>query len=181
MLTDKGVGDAVEAVNILRHSGTPATLRLAGDVDVGNPRAISITTLRNWHEKGHATWLGKVADMPSHWRQTRIACLPSYYGEGIPKALIEAASCGLPIVTCDVPGCREIVRHGDNGLLVPPRDPVALAAALKFLLDDYGLCSRMGQRGRERVIAEFSLDYVVRQHMKIYCELLGDLWPGGPA
>lgn len=115
--------------------------------------------------------------MVGQWRASRIACMPSYYGEGIPKALIEAASCGLPIVTCDVPGCREIVRHGDNGLLVPPRDPDALAAALRTLLVDYDLCVRMGQRGRERVIAEFSLDRVVQMHMDIYRELLGPLWP----
>ena len=114
--------------------------------------------------------------MLPRFQQARICCLPSYR-EGLPKALIEAASCGLPIVTCDVPGCREIVRHGDNGLLVPPRDPQALAAALKMLLDDYDLCVRMGRRGRERVIAEFSLDRVVRQHLDIYQELLGDLWP----
>lgn len=177
MLYDKGVGDAVTAVGILRRE-RGVELRLAGGLDPDSPRGIPATTLQAWGTAGSAQWLGRVDDMPALWRQTRIACLPSYYGEGIPKSLIEAASCGLPIVTCDVPGCREIVRHGDNGLLVPPRDPQALAAALKTLLDDYDLCVRMGRRGRERVIAEFSLDRVVRQHMEIYQELLGDLWPG---
>jgi glycosyltransferase involved in cell wall biosynthesis len=180
MLFDKGVGDAVAACDLLRGAGTPVELFLAGGVDDGNPRAIPEATLRAWHQDKRAHWLGKVSDMPSQWQRSRIACLPSYYGEGIPKALIEAASCGLPIVTCDVPGCREIVRHGDNGLLVPPRDPQALAAALARLLNDAELCARMGRRGRERVIAEFSLDRVVRQHMDIYRELLGSRWPGGP-
>jgi glycosyltransferase involved in cell wall biosynthesis len=177
MLFDKGVADAVAAAKMLRAKSQDIDLHLAGGFDPGSPRAIPESTLQQWHADGSARWLGQVDSMAIQWRQSRIACLPSYYGEGIPKALIEAASCGLPIVTCDVPGCREIVRHGDNGLLVPPRNPQALAEALKTLLNDYDLCVRMGRRGRERVIAEFSLDRVVRQHLDIYRELLGDLWP----
>jgi len=177
MLADKGVADAVAAARLLRR-GQAIDLRLAGGLDPDSPRGIPASTLQSWQADGSAAWLGRIDDMPGLWRSSRIACLPSYYGEGIPKSLIEAASCGLPIVTCDVPGCREIVRHGDNGLLVPPRDPQALAAALKTLLDDHDLCVRMGRRGRERVIAEFSLDRVVQAHLAIYRELLGDRWPG---
>jgi len=180
MLGDKGIVEAVKAAGILSRSGTTISLLLAGDPDPGNPRTLSVETLRGWDDGSGVRWLGRVSDMRPLLQSARIACLPSYR-EGLPKSLIEAASCGLPIVTCDVPGCREIVRHGDNGLLVPPRDPQALAAALKTLLDDYDLCVRMGRRGRERVIAEFSLDRVVRAHMDIYRELLGDRWPGGPA
>lgn len=176
MLADKGIGEAVAAAHQLRSVGIAINLELAGCVDPGNPAAIPEQQLRTWHSEGGCTWLGNVGDMIAQLQRARICCLPSYR-EGLPKALIEAASCGLPIVTCDVPGCREIVRHGDNGLLVPPRDPRALATALKTLLDDYDLCVGMGQRGRERVIAEFSLDRVVRQHMEIYRELLGDCWP----
>ena len=177
MLADKGVGEAIAAVRHLKAHGHAVEMQLAGGIDAGNPAAIPVQRIRDWSTEGYCTWLGHVTDMLPCFQQARICCLPSYR-EGLPKALIEAASCGLPIITCDVPGCREIVRHGDNGLLVPPRDPQALAAALKTLLDDYDLCVRMGRRGRERVIAEFSLDLVVRQHLEIYRELLGERWPG---
>jgi glycosyltransferase involved in cell wall biosynthesis len=97
-----------------------------------------------------------------------IVVLPSFYGEGIPKALIEAAACGRPIVTTDTPGCREVVRHEDNGLLVPPRDAEALGVALRRLIEDQGLRSRMGARGRERALAEFDVSLVVRQTVALY-------------
>ncbi len=95
-------------------------------------------------------------------------CLPSYYGEGIPKSLIEAAAAGRPIVTSDMPGCREVVTHGDNGLLVRPRDPVALADALGQLLSDSGLRRKMGARGRARAESEFGLESVIRQTLALY-------------
>jgi glycosyltransferase involved in cell wall biosynthesis len=171
MLRDKGVADAVDACELVRHAGGAVALQLAGGLDPGNPRAISEATLHGWTTAGAANWLGPVQDMVALWRRTRIACLPTYYGEGIPKALIEAASCGLPIVTCDVPGCREIVKHEDNGLLVPPRQPQALAGALRRLLNDPALCERMGRRGRERVERDFSLATVVRQHLDLYRSL----------
>lgn len=86
--------------------------------------------------------------------------------------LIEAASCGRAIVTTDMPGCREIVRHGENGLLVPARDSVALAAALKSLIEDPSLRKRMGARGREIAVNEFSVEKVVAETMSLYKKLL---------
>jgi glycosyltransferase involved in cell wall biosynthesis len=102
-----------------------------------------------------------------------VACLPSYR-EGLPKALIEAACCARPIVTADVPGCREIVRHGDNGLLVPARDPAALADALELLIANPGERARMGARGRERVRNEFSAQRVIAETLRLYRDLLGN-------
>jgi glycosyltransferase involved in cell wall biosynthesis len=177
MLEDKGVLETVAAVEILRRKGYSIRLLLAGPVDQANPRAIAAATLQGWTASGVATWLGRVEDMPGLLRTARVVCMPSYYGEGLPKSLIEAASCGIPIITADTPGCREIVRHGDNGLLVPPRDPEAVSAALLSLLTDYDLCVRMGRRGRERVLAEFTVADVVRAHLAIYGELLGGRWP----
>jgi len=173
MLYDKGVGDLVEACRILRSQGVVFELELAGIPDPGNPQSIPIEVLQKWQTSGDATWLGHVHDMRAQWQRTRIACMPSYYGEGIPKTLIEAASCGLPIVTCDTPGCRVIVRDGHNGYLVAPRDPAALAKSLRLLLENVPLCERMGEVGRQRVIREFSLELVVRKHLDIYRELIG--------
>jgi hypothetical protein len=110
--------------------------------------------------------------MPTVRAQSHIVCLPSYYGEGVPKILLEAASIGRPIVTTDMPGCREAVTEGDNGLLVPARDAGALAAALKMLLNDPTRRKDMGQRGRERAEQEFSEEHVVSQTLDIYRLLL---------
>jgi glycosyltransferase involved in cell wall biosynthesis len=101
------------------------------------------------------------------YRQAHLVCLPSYR-EGLPKALIEAAACGLPIVTCDVPGCREVVRDGDNGLLVPARTVEPLAQALGRLIDDADLRARMGMRSRERAVTEFSIERVVADTLALY-------------
>jgi len=173
MLYDKGIAEAVEATVLLRNDGVRCDSILAGGTDLGNPRSIPEDRLRTWHDTGKVQWLGHVENMPGLFRAARIACLPSYR-EGLPRALIEAASCGLPLIACDVPGCREIVRHGDNGFLVPPRDPKALSAAIGVLLGDYDLCVRMGRRGRERVISEFSLNGVINQHLSVYNDLIND-------
>jgi glycosyltransferase involved in cell wall biosynthesis len=98
--------------------------------------------------------------------------LPSYYPEGVPKVLIEAAACGRPIVTTDVPGCREVVRHEENGLLVPTRDPVALAAALRRLILSPALREFLGRRGREIAVAEFGLEKVIAETLAVYGDLL---------
>ena len=109
--------------------------------------------------------------------QSNLVCLPSYL-EGLPKALIEAAACGRAIVTTDVPGCRDVVRHNENGLLVPPRDSDALADALASLIENPSLRARMGAHGREIVIREFSEEIIFAQTLAIYRELLGSRWVG---
>jgi glycosyltransferase involved in cell wall biosynthesis len=90
----------------------------------------------------------------------------------VPKVLIEAAACGRPIVTTDAPGCREIVRHSENGLLVPVRDSQALAEALRTLIENPALRKRMGNRGREIVVQEFSLTRVIEETLRVYRDLL---------
>lgn len=105
--------------------------------------------------------------MPAVFAQAHVVCLPSYR-EGMPKVLIEAASCGRPLVTTDVPGCREVARHGENGLLVPARDSGALAIALKWLLVDPDLRARLGREGRKLVEASLSLDKVVGATQEVY-------------
>jgi glycosyltransferase involved in cell wall biosynthesis len=99
-------------------------------------------------------------------------CLPSYYGEGVPKILIEAASGGRPIVTTDSPGCREIVQNGVNGILVPVRDPVAVADALVRLIDNPEIRHRFGRKGRSLVENEFSLDKINGETLGVYRDLL---------
>jgi len=114
-------------------------------------------------------WWGRREDMPVVLQAAHIACLPSYR-EGLPKSLLEAAACGLPIVTTDAPGCREIVRDGVNGLLVPVRDAPALAAALGKLIGDAELRRRMGEQSRARAETEFGLETVITQTLAVYRE-----------
>lgn len=171
MLWDKGVGDFVAAARLLRQRGVVAEFVLVGEPDEANPAAIPVTQLQAWQGEGIVQWLGRREDVVALYANAHIACLPSYYGEGIPKSLLEAAAAGRPIVTTDAPGCREVVRHGENGLLVPVRDPVALAAALQTLLTDASLRVRMGAASRARAEAEFALPAVLAQTLAVYAEL----------
>jgi glycosyltransferase involved in cell wall biosynthesis len=168
LLRDKGVEEFVAAASALRGK---ARFALVGNADPENPAAIPESKVRAWVEQGDVEAWGWRDDMLDVFAQASIVCLPSWR-EGLPTVLVEAAACARPIVTCDVPGCREVVRDGDNGFLVPPRDPAALAAALERLIGDAQLRRRMGERGRERAVAEFSLEHVVGQTLAIYERLL---------
>ncbi|MCB9554686.1 MAG: glycosyltransferase family 4 protein [Deltaproteobacteria bacterium] len=147
MLWDKGIGELVEAARILRQRGRDFRLLLVGASDPENPAAVPDQTLQNWHNEGVVEYLGRRDDIPELLARSHIACLPSYR-EGAPLSLIEAAACGLPIVSCDVPGCREVVEHRENGLLVPKQQAAALAQALDQLLVDRALRQRMGRASR---------------------------------
>lgn len=171
MLWDKGVGEFVAAAEILRKEGVAASFVLAGERDADNPAAISLEQLQQWHAAGTVTWLGKQEDMPALLARSHIVCLPSYR-EGLPKALLEAASSGRAIIATDVPGCREAVRHGENGLLVPPRDSIALAHALRQLIEDASLRRRFGEYGRVMAEREFSIGRVSAETLALYRELL---------
>lgn len=150
-----------------------ARFALVGDIDPGNRASITRDQLDAWVRSGAVEWWGFRSDMAAVFAQSRVVCLPSYC-EGLPKALLEAASCARAIVTADVPGCRDVVADGDNGLLVPPRDAAAVARALARLLADPDACRRMGRRGRERVLAEFTQERVVNEILTIYQSLLGE-------
>lgn len=167
MLWDKGVGEFVRAAEILKRSGCDAKFVLAGDIDEENPASISVAQLEAWTECGDVEWWGRCSDMPGLFAKVHIVCLPSYR-EGLPRVLLEAASCGRPIITTDVPGCREVVTHGENGFLVPVKDEDALADAIRTALDSAELRSRMGQAGRERVQARFAIDKVVADTLAVY-------------
>jgi glycosyltransferase involved in cell wall biosynthesis len=171
MLRDKGVEEFVEAARIVQGRGVPARFALVGSPDPENPASIPQSRLEEWAQRGIVEYWGWRDDIAQILASASIVCLPSYR-EGLPKALVEAAACARPIVTCDVPGCREVVLHGDNGLLVPPRDSDALADALIALLRDAPLRQRMGRRGRARAEAEFAMESVVSATLQLYCALL---------
>jgi glycosyltransferase involved in cell wall biosynthesis len=171
MLWEKGPGEFVAAAELLRARGVVAKFILAGEPDPGHPSAVPLDTLRRWHASGKVEWCGWQNDMSAMIAQSHIVCLPSAYGEGVPRILIEAAASARPIVTSDAPGCREIVKHGRNGLLVAVRDAGGLASALQTLIADPDLRTRMAAQGRQMAVAEFSQEEVVARTLEVYATL----------
>jgi len=171
MLRDKGVHEFVAAASLLRTQGISARFLLAGDTDRGNPSAIAEAQLRRWRVEGNVEWMGHISDMHALYASSHIICLPSYH-EGMPKVLLEAAACGRPVITTNVPGCRDAVVAGETGLLVPPRDSAKLADALRTLIQDRELRQRMGYRARRLAESRFGTNQVVARTLEIMQELL---------
>ena len=171
MLKHKGVEEFVAAATRLGRDGVHARFLLAGDPDPANPASISREQLDAWHTSGVVEWLGFQDDMAGLIRRAHIVCLPSY-GEGMPKILLEALASARPIVTTDVPGCRDLVADGRCGLRVPVMDSEALADALRRLIQDGGLRKKMGQSGRALAEANFGVERVVAETLAVYRELL---------
>jgi glycosyltransferase involved in cell wall biosynthesis len=171
MLWDKGVGEFVEAARLLKRQKPGVRFVLVGRCDDDNPASIQPEQLHRWQEEGTIEWWGHRSDMPAVLGNAAVVVLPSYR-EGLPVSLLEAAACGKPIVATDVPGCREVVRHRINGLLVPPRNANALADAIVALLENPELRNELGRRGRDIVVKEFSSTMVTQQTLALYGELL---------
>jgi glycosyltransferase involved in cell wall biosynthesis len=171
MLWDKGVGTAVEAARLLRDAGTPLRLALVGPTDPGNPANIPEATLQGWVAEGCVEWWGFQEDMRAVYAQAALVLLPSL-GEGVPTVLIEAAACGRAIVTTNVAGCRDVVQDGQTGLLVPPTNPPALAAALQRLAGDPALRRQLASAGRAQAVARFSTTQINRETLNVYQRLV---------
>lgn len=172
MLWAKGIKEFVDAARQLKSHGTDARFVLVGDTDIHNPSAISQKQLTAWNSEGVIEWWGHRDDMPKVLSEFHIVCLPSFYGEGVPKVLIEAASSGRPIVTTNTPGCREIVKNGENGVLVPVRNSEKLADAIESLITNKKLRQEMGIKGRKLVESDFAIEMVIKKTMEVYKGLL---------
>ena len=167
MLWDKGVGEFVESATVLTQQGIDVDFLLVGAVDSGNPESISAKQLEQWNKSGVVNWLGERADIAQLLTESHIAVLPSYR-EGLPKSLIEAAAVGRAIVTTDVPGCREVVKDGENGFLVPAKDAKELSIAIQKLINNPKLLTSMGKKSRLMAEQEFSIQQIVEQTLKLY-------------
>ncbi|MCL1634890.1 glycosyltransferase family 4 protein [Luteimonas sp. SX5] len=173
LLWEKGVGEFAAAAAMLRQQGREIEFLLAGMPDPGNPRSVPRAEVERWQQQGTVKWLGHVDDMPALMCGADVMALPSYYREGVPKSLIEAAASGLALVTTDLPGCREVVaEHGVDGLHVQPRSAESLAAALARLDDDRALLRRLGGRARDRALLHFDQRNVIQRTIDVYNELL---------
>ncbi len=176
MLWDKGIGEFVDAAAAIRKEGINARFALIGKMDEGNPACIEYETLTRWQKEGNVEWWGWQDDIYTSISLADIVCLPSYR-EGLPKILLEAAACGRPIVTTDVPGCRETVINGVNGLLVEVKSAESLKNALVRLINDRDLRVKMGEASRNFAVTRFSNDIVNAETYKIYREALGGIAP----
>ena len=136
MLRSKGVEDFVSAARISRSKYPNVKFVLVGGLVPGSPGAISLNQINLWISEGIIEWWGKRNDMASVMSQASIICLPSYYKEGVPKALLEAMSTGRPVIAADAPGTREPLIHNWNGILVPPKNPLSLATAIEYLIEN---------------------------------------------
>jgi glycosyltransferase involved in cell wall biosynthesis len=172
LLWNKGVGDLAEAALRLREGGVPCRVVLVGEPDPENRSSVPLESLRRWQDQGCLEWWGRRDDMPEVMANAAVVVLPSYYPEGVPKALLEGAAAGRPLVATDTPGCREIARPGVNAILVRPRDPEALAQAIETLVRDPGLRRNMGARSRQIAMEEFSEGRVVAETLSLYEALL---------
>lgn len=174
LLRSKGVPDFLDAAVRARAALTDVRFLLAGELEPGHPDGIGEAELRRLASASGVEFLGYRRDLDRLLQTVDLVVLPSYYREGVPRILVEAAACGVATITTDSPGCREAVMHGVTGLLVPPRDSVALSQAIVTLARDRGLLRSMGRMARERAVAVFDMRSVTQRHQEIYDELLSE-------
>ena len=177
LLWDKGVGVLVQAARRLQQRNRQARIVLVGEPDPGNPASIDTTTLQGWVEEGIIEWWGWKPDMSKVYPQCHIVAAPTMYGEGVPTVLLEAAACGRPLVTTNMPGCRDAVIDAYNGLLVPPDNPIALADALDRLVSDKALRGRMGAAGRQLILEKFTTSHINSATLEVYYKVLNRINP----
>lgn len=172
MLWSKGVDTAVEAVTLARAGGADVTLSLFGAPDAANPKSVPESTLRGWAGRPGIAWKGRSEDVAGVWATHHAALQPSRGGEGLPRTILEAAACGRAVLTTDVPGCRDFVRDGVEGRVVPPDDPAALARAIAALAADPGAVERMGEAARARLLDGYTEAAVTAKIAALYREML---------
>jgi glycosyltransferase involved in cell wall biosynthesis len=172
LLVQKGVRDFVEAAKIVKKTRPELRFVIVGKLDENNPNSIIKTQLEDWNRNENIESWGYRDDISEVINQSKIVVLPTYYGEGVPKVLIEAASCARPIIATDVPGCREIVIDGKNGYLIPVHSPEEIATKILKIVKDENLCIRLGEEGRKLVKNEFSIEKVNVDTLGVYRNLL---------
>jgi glycosyltransferase involved in cell wall biosynthesis len=173
MLVDKGVNEFISASKIVNANGVKVKFNLVGDPDPSNPSSIDGSYLESISGHNGLYWYGYTENIFEIYSETDIACLPSYR-EGLPKSLLEAAACGLPIITTDTIGCREVVIDGCNGLLIPVKSAESIATSITYLLNEPELRLRMGLMSREIAVKHFSNHIVIRDTLNLYDELMNN-------
>lgn len=172
MLWSKGIIDFIESARLIKNRDINAKFVLVGSPDNQNSDAVPLDKLKKWNESGLIEWWGYQENMVKVYHQASIVCLPTTYGEGLPKSLLEAASCGRPIVTYDVPGCREIVKDQYNGFLVEQKNVDQLVNSISALINNKNLCEKMGRNGRKLVKEFFTQEKIANDTLKVWANVL---------
>ena len=168
LVHEKGISVFIEAAKILHGKDVDALFQIAGGETKHNPKAISRSEMLTMLDGSPVEWLGRVEDMPALLEKASLIVYPSYYGEGIPRVLLEACAAGRTIVTTNHTGCREAVEHGVNGLLVPVRDAPATARAIEDLLCSPEKCQSMGHQSRIKAEEEFDIRIIAKHTAALY-------------
>ena len=179
MLKIKGIEEVVEASDILQSRGVEHKVRLVGQIDPGNPSSLTTEQLEIWSQKPQIEWLGHQTDISLIWARSDVAVLASRGGEGVPKCLLEAASCSKPLVSTNVPGCKDITVDNVTGVLIEPRNPEFLAEAMERFCIEPGLCQSMGKNARQLVLKKFDAQIIRKQMRNIYAGLFKEHSPKG--
>lgn len=177
MIRDKGIIDFAEAAGIVREKHPDWQFLIAGGLDEENPAALSEADLKRLEADHGVRWLGH-SDLAELLKQCHVFCLPSYYREGVPKVLLEAAAMGRALIASDIAGCREVVTDGVTGLLVQTRDPASVAEGMLRLGEDPLLRNRLADAAYDKVIAVFSEDDIVNHTFRVYDELVPSMATG---
>lgn len=172
LLKDKGVYEYIEAAKLVKEKYPSVDFLLIGTPDIENPNSVMLHEIEKWANDGIVKYLGHRTDIAEIFSQSNIVCLPSFYGEGVPKVLIEAAACGRAIVTTNNPGCKDAIIDGQTGLCVPIKNSQALAGAIISLIEQPELRRKMGIAARDFAEQEFDVNSVVDKHMSIYNRLI---------
>jgi len=172
LIKEKGIFEFFEAAKFIKSEGFSVKFQVIGSPDPGNSNSITEDEIDMLKKDNVVKFLGHRDDVAEIFSRSTIVAFPSYYGEGLPKVIIEAAACGRPVVTTSNPGCAEAVVEGLTGLIVPPQDSRALAEAILTLLRDKKLRLEMGKNARLFAEKEFDVNSVVSKHLSIYSELL---------
>lgn len=179
LLWQKGLDEYAQAARILKMRGRKVHFILAGRADLGNPDSVPEKVLHGWVEEGIVDWIGHVETMPHLLSTVHVMALPTTYGEGVPRSLIEGAASGLALVATNVPGCREVITDGVDGLLIQPQSAEALAAAIARLDDDPEFAAQLGDAARHKALTKFDERIVIEQTLAVYDELIANRAPEG--
>ncbi len=168
LVVEKGVHIFIDAARMLKKRGIKARFQIAGGETVHNPKAISKEQMEALVADGSVEWLGRVEDMPGLLAAADLIVYPSYYGEGVPRVMLESLAAGRAIITTDNPGCKETIRKGENGILIPVRDVEATANAMEKLIKDQPLRKKMGKQSRKLAEEEFDINIIAQKTLDVY-------------
>jgi len=175
LLWSKGLHEFIEAAKIVGSQMPEVEFHLYGEPYPANPLSVEPEAIEAWKELPNVRVHGKIEDVAPAMQHSSVICLPTMMREGVPMSLIEGAASGKPLLTTDLPGCREIVVDGLNGYLVPAGDERLLAERILYLMSHPGVREEFGRQSRKKAVEEFAVSLVVDQTMEVYRQLLGTL------